>query len=274
MSNIILQENHYSAQIIKDVSELALPLKRYGIEHFCHVRYFIDGSISVLISNKNLYQHHLKCGYKVGPTFPFTFEELRQQKYHFLVYEDVEESFSYALNDYKNLFGLDNFVYLVNSNKNYVDYFVFASALYNKQIINFYLNQRDILDQFVFDFKNKANKLITQGECNKIILPENMRLRLGSVNNEAIKLNDFQAEASKIKHQVINYLGKSIKFTRREMDCLHLLKSGYTAKEVAIHFGLSPRTIENHINNIKFKFGLNRKPDIIKAFIKCSRQQA
>ncbi|WP_428829128.1 helix-turn-helix transcriptional regulator [Legionella shakespearei] len=98
-----------------------------------------------------------------------------------------------------------------------------------------------------------------------------MQLRLGS--SDSIKLNDSQPDLSTIKNQsqIIHYLGKSIKFTKREMDCLHLLSSGYTAKEVAIKFGLSPRTIENHINNIKFKFGLNRKPDIIKAFLKRER---
>lgn len=272
MSNVIVQENHYSAQVTKDVSELALPLKRYGIENFCHARYFIDGSISILINNKNLYRHHFKCGYKVTPDFPFTYEELQQEKYHYyLASEDSEETYSYALNDYKNLFGLDNFIFLINSNKNYVDYFIFASLLYNKKIVNFYLNQMDILEQFVFDFKNKASKLIAQGERNKLILPETMQSRLGHIN-KTMSLCDFQAESSMMKsqHYIINYLGKSIKFTKREIECLNLLKSGYTAKEVAIQFGLSPRTIENHINNIKFKFGVNRKPDIIKAFIKSS----
>jgi DNA-binding CsgD family transcriptional regulator len=271
MSNVIIQDNHYSALVTKDIAELSLPLKSYGIEHFCHVRYFIDGSTSVLVNNNDLYQHHLKSGYRIGPTFPYTFDELLQEKYRYhYAGDDKDESYCLALNDYMNIFGLDNFFYFVKGNINYVDFFVFASALYNKKIINFYLNQRDILEQFVYDFKNKASKLITQGVSNKIILPENMQLRLEDINSDSIQLSESQTDLSTIKNQsqIIHYLGRSIKCTKREMDCLHLLSSGYTAKEVAIQFGISPRTIENHINNIKSKFGLNRKPDIIKAFLK------
>lgn len=272
MSNVIVQENHYSVQVTKDISDLALPLKRYGIEHFCHVRYFIiDGSISVLISNRNLYQHHFKCGYKIAPDFPFTHEELQEKYHYYLAKEDSEETYSYAVNDYKNLFGLDNFIFLINSNKNYVDYFIFASCLYNEKILNFYLNQLDMLEQFIFDYKNKASKLIVQGEHHKLLLPESMQLRLGHTD-KTMNPSDYHTKSSMMKsqHRIVNYLGKSIKFTKREIECLHLLKSGYTAKEVAIQFGISPRTIENHIDNIKFKFGVNRKPDIIKAFLKCS----
>lgn len=271
MSNVIIQENHYSALVTKDIAELSLPLKRYGIEHFCHVRYFIDGSTSVLVNDNNLYQHHLKSGYRIGPTFPYTHKELQQENYlyHYAA-EDNEQGFSHALNDYMNIFGLDNFFYFVKGNTTYVDFFVFASALYNKKIINFYLNHRDVLEQFVFDFKNKANNLITQGVCNKIILPENMQLKLDISNSDGLKFNEPDVLTTKSQGKIIDYQGKSIKFTSREMDCLHLLTSGYTAKEVAIQFGLSPRTVENHINHIKLKFGLNRKPDIIKAFLKCS----
>ncbi|KTD63501.1 hypothetical protein Lsha_0679 [Legionella shakespearei DSM 23087] len=102
---------------------------RWGVDV---IRYFIDGSISVLISNKNLYQHHFKCGYKVAPNFPYRHDELEQEKYHYhLAMEAHDEVYSHALKDYKNLFGLDNFIFLIKGNKNYIDYFIFSSSLYN-----------------------------------------------------------------------------------------------------------------------------------------------
>lgn len=270
MGNVIVQEHHYSALATKDISELAAPLKKYGIESFCYVRYFNDDSASVLINNKNLYQHHFKCGYKIAPDFPFTREELQQNKNrYYIAYEKPEESYSNALNDYKNLFGLDHFIFIPRICAHYTEYYIFAAALNNHGIVNFYLNQMDVLEQFIHDFQNKAGKLITQGDLNKLIIPENMRLQL---NGSPSLINQMSDDAVTIKNQplILHYQGNIIKLSPRELECLQLLKSGYTAKETAQQFGLSYRTVEHHINNIKLKFGLNRKSDVIKAFIHCS----
>lgn len=270
MNNVIVQENHYSVLTIQDVLELAAPLKRYGIEHFSYFRYFNDGSCSVLISNKNLYQHHFKCGYKIALDIPFTLEELQQNKHRYHIgYEQYEENYTGALDDCKNLFGLDNFFFVAKNCEHYIEYYIFAAALHNNGILNFYLNQRDVLDQFNDDFRNKAGKLIAQGDANRIMLPRNMRLKLNGLS--PLK-NTTSTESASIKNQqrILYYQGRKIKVTPREMECLQLIKSGYTAKEAAQQLSLSFRTVEHHISNIKLKFGLNRKSDVIKAFIQYS----
>lgn len=270
MHTAIIQGNHYSVEVTKDISELMLPLRQYEIEHFGHVRLFPDHSMSVLVDNKESYQHHIRSEYRALPSFPYSFQELQEKPRYYLATLDSEETFSAAMYDFRNLFGLENFLYLLDGNEHYIDVFFFASFANNKKIINFYLNQMDVLEQFKLDFKHKASKLIVKGDRNRIILPENMQVQLGQVNT--VINNEFHLRSpmkqGKRQYNIINYLGKTIQFTKREIDCLYLFKAGYTAKEVAIQLGLSTRTIESHINNIKFKFGVKRKPDIIKAFTK------
>lgn len=59
--------------------------------------------------------------------------------------------------------------------------------------------------------------------------------------------------------------------TTRELDVLILLAKGKTAKETARHLGISPRTVETHIENAKNKLNCNTKSDLIGVFLSCYR---
>lgn len=53
--------------------------------------------------------------------------------------------------------------------------------------------------------------------------------------------------------------------TRRELQCLFYLAKGYSAKKIAKKFNISPRTVETHVNNLKDKFSVSSKSDLIAA---------
>jgi DNA-binding CsgD family transcriptional regulator len=53
------------------------------------------------------------------------------------------------------------------------------------------------------------------------------------------------------------------KLTKRELECIQLIMRGRTAKEMADVLGLSPRTVEFYINNIKSKIGCSKKSKIV-----------
>lgn len=51
--------------------------------------------------------------------------------------------------------------------------------------------------------------------------------------------------------------------TPREMDCLNYTVKGMSAKKIGEMLGLSHRTIEEYLNNIKKKVGVNTKAELI-----------
>lgn len=55
----------------------------------------------------------------------------------------------------------------------------------------------------------------------------------------------------------------SIKFTRREKECLESLSSGKSAKQIARDLSISPRTVEAHIDNMKFKLGCRTRIELL-----------
>jgi DNA-binding CsgD family transcriptional regulator len=64
-------------------------------------------------------------------------------------------------------------------------------------------------------------------------------------------------------------LPKSSQFqtlTSREYNIVQLLSEGYTDKEIAKKLGLSPRTIETHVNNAKQKLSIKTRAELISQF--------
>lgn len=67
---------------------------------------------------------------------------------------------------------------------------------------------------------------------------------------------------------VVNYYAfdqhhNTAQLSERELECLFLQLHGKTAKEIAIILGLSKRTIESYVDNIKAKMGSQNKSELL-----------
>ena len=94
-----------------------------------------------------------------------------------------------------------------------------------------------------------------------------MQLELPDINSRVPLDGDNLSRDN--RYHVMHYQGKKITFTKREIESLHLLKAGYTTNEIAIQLNRSPRTIESRLINIKDKFGIKRKSDLIRSLHEC-----
>lgn len=57
----------------------------------------------------------------------------------------------------------------------------------------------------------------------------------------------------------------SVHLSNREFQCLLLSIRGKSARLVGIEIGISQRTVEEYLNNIKYKMGVKRKGEMINA---------
>jgi DNA-binding CsgD family transcriptional regulator len=51
--------------------------------------------------------------------------------------------------------------------------------------------------------------------------------------------------------------------SRRELEVAELVAQGWTNREIAEHLFISPRTVESHLDHVKSKLGLSRRPHIV-----------
>lgn len=58
----------------------------------------------------------------------------------------------------------------------------------------------------------------------------------------------------------------SVNLSKREIECLQLAIKGYTAKKIAKTLGISHRTVEEYLLNIRVKTGAGSKAELIELF--------
>lgn len=86
---------------------------------------------------------------------------------------------------------------------------------------------------------------------------------LASSLSTVIGLGLFESEGSS-QTPKLNQL--TVKLSKREMDCFRWTLKGYTAKKIAKELGISYRTVEEYLVNIRKKTGAGSKAELLEMF--------
>ncbi len=153
--------------------------------------------------------------------------------------------------------GIDHGIYLIYPGVDYCEFFAFATTPSHHDTVNFYLNNLDVLENFTLYFKDQAKLLISQIERHKIILPYHQK------SIEHYKSEDVINFCRQNPRNQITFNKFNFKISRRQFECIDLLLTGATTKEMAIKLNISPRTVEDYINFLKQKFQARNKAALI-----------
>lgn len=226
------------------------PLKNYDITCFTYAKSYVNGSRIFLGTHPELLEEYLSQKYYMKGNAESMPNNYSQQA---VLWSTLPNQSCYQM---ARKFDIDHGIYLIYPNKDGCEFFTFASSTRFPQVINFYLNNFNILESFVFNFRERARKLIQQAESQKIVLPFSQQ-KIHSYKMNGLKKMQNAMLCDKA------YLLKSEKLTIKEYNCLKLILSGLTTKEIAKELILSPRTIEDYINSLKLKFNARNKVDLI-----------
>ena len=150
MSFLNLLEKHISYTSAGEVREICHPLfEQFNLNYFDYVRVYPDGSTIILISNRDWYYHFCKSNYPVSSTIVNSGIHLWS---HYITKQAVKDPAQY--------FNHHNGITIFVPNKNYIEFFDIAAPSSNRGALDFYFNRMDILNQFLFYFKDKASNLI------------------------------------------------------------------------------------------------------------------
>ncbi len=149
----------------------------------------------------------------------------------------------------KNDFGFANGINIVKKHKDYCEFFGFATSPDNLSMSDWYLNNIDILENFILYFKDQAKELLLAADSDRILFPKNLQ-----ATHDDIYITPDTNEANKKFLDEIKIRKKTNYFlTQKEQECIRHLIKGCTMKEIAIFMNISPRTVETHLINIKNK---------------------
>jgi DNA-binding CsgD family transcriptional regulator len=124
-------------------------------------------------------------------------------------------------------------------------------------IYSHFVNKLTLIKPFLRFFIYKNQTIMDTQKIHKFNLAQNNKNYLRSSNH----ITDREL-LNHLLHD-IGILHKRYKITKREWQCIQMLKLGKTAKETGQIIGLSRRTVESYFDNLKKKINLNSKSNIL-----------
>jgi DNA-binding CsgD family transcriptional regulator len=223
---------------------------QFGSDHLGYRYFLADGSSFGLTTNP--------MWYKIEKTQAF-YEKQREHFESELLYL-INKGLSYVTrstyqfeNDYLvelNHRDMANSVGIYKFSQQKIEHFFFISKSKEHSRKDLMLNNLDNLEQAAKKIATLMNDAINNLEA--IPQPE-FYLSKSIINTIFSKVKTGHNKNFKI------YMDdKEIRLTQRELEILSLLKHNYSNRVLAQHLGISIRTIDWYINNLKEKFNCNR----------------
>lgn len=235
------------------VRQICRPLfKKTGLTWFGHMRWYKDGHFFTLSSLPS-------------SIFPFmendslaTREEFEanNNRYVFFSPELSRPTASIDLPRYDrniltgNDVGLPHRLFVTQKFDNFFEAFGFGSDTHQPNIFEYFVNLIVEIESFLVTYQEKAQSLISKSTGHLLPLPYSFKTESQPQTDETDNTNK------------INIL------TPGEKNCVYQIAHGKSYKETANTLGISVRTVESHLANIKRKLDCYSTSNIIAFFWK------
>lgn len=164
----------------------------------------------------------------------------------------------------KKHYGLENFLNVYKKENDFAHIFMFSSTHAEVPLTTVFVNNRALLNKFCDYFMLEWRKNHLRMEPYMINLGELMGSKYFAINPlfksnpEKIKKIQFLRKINQINDQMIT----PVNFSPREITCIDYFLKGKSAREIGEITGLSRRTVEHYLENIKSKVGCFSKSEL------------
>jgi DNA-binding CsgD family transcriptional regulator len=151
-----------------------------------------------------------------------------------------------------------------------VEGFYFASTRDNEAIVEEYFNNTRVFEMFSFYFKDKFNSIVNPKDLEILKTDTISHLTFAKkIPVDEPTAQDIRNFITSIPLQkfFLSVQGKEYCLSIQEFRCLSLLSRGKTTKEIGLALGLSSRTVEGYIENIKNKINITSRGQLIDLFL-------
>jgi DNA-binding CsgD family transcriptional regulator len=271
MTDDIRSRLELSEVICNKIKPLCEPLDRvFGIPLFGYRKFFPDGTCFNTSSNVELTKFvQEKFSNKMLPNYEEEAKSGLQRERYFVLRvgePSPQDLFLSALYDYD----VWNTLSLYRKDGECLEGFYFTSTRKNYKIVEEYINNIGLFERFSYYFREKFSDILSAEDIKKVSLPTVSASIFEDCNKLALEkeksFHDFIAHTFPQKLS-LNINGKEVPLSSQEFKCLAWLSRGKTAKEAARMMGLSPRTVESYMDNVRFKTKIDSRSKLIDLFI-------
>lgn len=246
-----MKKSNISFLLADDVYTICRPLfQKFNLNAFSYSKIYKDGSRTELWTDPRAMEYSFFEKKHIGKFYTPQY----MGKDRIVIYEKkiitypsvIRNTLENQLADQKYIFNHDNALLISEFKDEIWEFFFFYTTKENINAINTYLSNIEELKKFCNYFKKRAGELIKYADNDKLISGHK-------------KVEEIFRRQSRINNL--------IRLTKRENEIGYMISEGKTAKDISEIFSLSSRTVEHHISNMKEKFNVRRKSDLIKLLL-------
>ncbi|QDQ83398.1 response regulator transcription factor [Paraburkholderia megapolitana] len=252
--NTSLMATHDIAEICKDLFKAA------EINFFSYSRVYKDGSRAELWSDPNALEHtFFKKKYITG-TYTADYYNINER---YVLLDSKIESFPDLIRDKYSMHLVDQriifdhtspFEIVIKLNDS-CEFFSFYSSASRRSAEIFYINNLATFEQFSSFFKIVAASLISAASSQRLVK--------ASSPPDAPRLGNDILPRPKAWGLVSSHPQL---LTGRQLEIARHIITGQTARQIGHRLGLSARTVETHIDNMKSRLGCSNKTELLVQF--------
>ncbi|MBY0280630.1 MAG: helix-turn-helix transcriptional regulator [Alphaproteobacteria bacterium] len=252
----------YSLEMAKNLSVLSdFFTQPLGLTTFGYKRVYQNGRYLFLSTNQDWLKYHYQNVKDHGAFFQEAMDTAHlNHSYRVLWPSARHDHFLDALNH----FGMWHGINFYKWRDDYLELWTFSTSCDRGGISQIYLNTLPYFEEFIHYFNLKSSEIININDKEKLAQFEHC-LPSPSLQNNALNPLTEIINLIKIDKFLINGPNGLVTLTKRESECLKLLGTGKSAKEVAAVLQISPRTVECYVNQIKEKTGCYSKSKLLKS---------
>jgi DNA-binding CsgD family transcriptional regulator len=254
-------DKHPFLEMANDIDDICKPLRQFGVHLYSYRKTFRDGSRINVSNNANWLEDYFRLELYKSSLFE---SDIDCYSSGFSVWP--QESNLPIFVHGRTYYNSDNGITLILKDKDYCEYFIFGADPHKKQMIDFYINNLELIRSFTEYFHEQSNDLLKKATNNLIRLnpivkePSQIQQIYNKIDSVSIK------QLFPKKKRTNQPISQSIQLSPRELSCIQYLLKGKTAKEIANHLNLSYRTIEYYLEIIRSKTGCRNKYELIAHF--------
>lgn len=251
--------NNFINHTSKEMQDIAFPLQKYfDINFFGYIKSYKDTpNVVALTTSENwanwFVRNITKC--HLG--------NINKQKIKISLWENMPDQTIYDLMHHD--FNISHGIRFYYEHHDHAEIFSFAINQDNRSIIDWYLNNIDVLEKFILHFTNSSKQLIQLCDKNKLEYSNNFTSReiiYNEKNSATDNKQEFLNEIYNAKYDG-NKISAIFRKDTQQMRCVKLLANGLMIKEIANQLGLSPKTVEHYLSNVRRLVGAKNSKDLV-----------
>jgi DNA-binding CsgD family transcriptional regulator len=249
MKTMVKEAVQYNFSIYNQIHKICEPLENfYGVNLIHYRRFYLKGGLINLFNHSEWMKVSYDNQYWHSSVFQKKLSDLLNKKVLYYLWPEApikEDPIYNGLYEHN----IWNGITIYKKFEDCIETYAFATTRENSARRNIYFSEIEILEHFILYFRSRVVPLVSEAG-KKILIPYQLNLPENLISSSA--KTQFLNETC-ITDFYIRLNGLDIKVSKREEECLSLLCRGKRIKQIASMLGISPRTVEYFVENLKRK---------------------